>query len=559
MQRVTPGQLAAKYSPIAAALLAAALFVTVVPSHPPTSLTAGGAGTSFELPDVSGQTGDAGNGATDVTAADGAGVAASQGGAAGAGGARRSVVPGVQGGAGGIVGQADCTRQKLIAGPTCRPPKWTGTDNGGATARGVTAKEITIVTYVPKRNPQVQALLAAAGTASTAQQMDVLKAYEKFFNDYYELYGRKLKLLFQEGPGDGADPAANQADATTVVNELKAFYVNCPACAQSFHDEVARRGVPSTTVIVPFTNKYHESKAPLMYGVLPDFDLTAKSGSEYYCKRMNGRVAKHAGQAELRTQRKLAIIAIDTPDDAGGAYEKLIKDCGGTVTTVVRYASDISTAQQQATNAMLQVSRSGANVVTCVCDVIAPVFFTAAATQQQYQPEWFQNGLFAMESYKASQLYDQTQWQHAFGISSIGKPDPLPEEEWYIAYKLGGGTDEQAIENAGGALFSGIVQALDAIERAGPKLSVDSFANSMLTMPPYGGGEPGKSHQSFGKNGPGPWTRVDDHHEIWWDLNKTAPNDRPGDQWHVKGGTRYQVGEWPTTEPNVFVRDGSQQ
>ena len=565
MNKISTNQVAARYVPVAIALLAAAVFVASVPSRPSSQVgTASGSG--FELPDVdsNGRNGSAaaGDGATasgdsptSGTPGGGGGGSNSAGGTSGTGGGGTAAAAT----GGGIAGELNCSRQQLINGPTCRPPKWSG-DNGGATAPGVTKDTITIVTYVPKRNAQVQAILAAAGTASSAQQANVLAAYEKFFNQYYELYGRKVKLLFQEGPGDGADPAQNQADAAYITSELKAFYVNCASCTTSFHDELVRRGVPSTTVIVPFTQAYHEKSAPYLFGVLPDFDLTAESGSDYYCKRMHGRNAEHAGDAAFRAQkRRLGIIAVDTPDNPGDAYKRYIESCGGEVAAVVKYASDITTAQQQATNAILQLRQSGANVVTCVCDVIAPVFFTAAATQQNYFPEWFQNGLFAQESFKAGQLYDQQQWRRAFGIGSISKPEPLEEEEWYVAYKKGGGTDEEAIANAGGSIFSGIVQALDAIEQVGPKLTVAAFVNKMLTMPAYGGKEVGQSQQSFGKNGPGPWTRVDDHGEIWWNPSKMAPNGRAGEQHYVDGGRRYKVGEWPRTPPRVFVDDGSPQ
>ena len=568
---MSTGHIAARYIPAAVALVAAAVFVAVVPSRPSTQVGAG-SGSAFELPDVApdGPGGDAADGASasadavpgGTVASGGSGQAssASRGGTVGGTAAGTAGGGGSASGAGsGGGGAVDCSRQKLIGGPSCRPPKWSG-NNGGATAPGVTGDSITIVTYVPKRNPQVQAILAAAGTASSAQQINVLAAYEKFFNEQYELYGRKVKLLFQEGPGDGADPAQNQADAAYIATELKAFYVNCSACAGSFHDELVRRGLPSTTVIVPFTQAYHDKSAPYLFGVLPDFDLTAQSGADYYCKRLQGRKAVHAGDATFQAQnRKLGIIAVDTPENPGDAYKRYLERCGGEVAAVVKYASDITTAQQQATNAILQLRQSGANIVTCVCDVIAPVFFTAAATQQNYHPEWFQNGLFAQESYKAGQLYDQTQWSRAFGIGSISKPEPLEQEEWYVAYKRGGGTDEEAIANAGGSIFSGLVQALDAIEAAGPNLTAQGFVNKMLTLPAYGGKEVGQSQQSFGKNGPGPWTRVDDHGEIWWNPSKPAPNGRAGEQHYVDGGRRYKVGEWPRTDPKVFVDDGSPQ
>lgn len=456
--------------------------------------------------------------------------------------------------------EPDCFRQQSeIGSPACRPA-WDGTGNSGASAPGVTAADINIVFYEPKRNAQVAALLSAAGTASPEEVQEVLSRYEVYFNTYYETYGRHVNLIYQEGPGGGADAAEDQADAATIATELNAFYASCSGCASSWHDELTRRGVPNTTVITPFRQEYLEESAPYLYSVLPDFDLTAQSAAEYYCQRVSGGNAEHAGDATLQLQsRSLGIIAMDTPDDPGGEFARLVEACGGEVAGVARYASGITTAQQQSTNAVVQMRQAGATTITCVCDVIAPVFLTGAATQQGYFPEWFSNGLFALDSYKAAQLYDQNQWEHAFGIASIPRPEPMEEEEWVIAYTLGGGEDMDALQNAGSSIFSGLVQAVDAIEFAGPTLTIDSFTNAMLTLPAYQEDRPGGPRQSFGNNGPGPWSRLDDHAEVWWDPDRTGPNGRPGNYFYVESGRRYLLGEWPTTAPNVFVDDGSTQ
>lgn len=561
MSPMSVTKLAPRYVPVLAALLAGSLFVATVPSRPAAQVNAGG---GFEIPDASG--GAVGpSGGSRATAdgrggAGGGGVGAADDGSAtgvpGVGGASGGAANGPSGGGAGAA--LDCSRNKVVFGPTCRPAKWHG-DNGGATAAGVTKSKVTIVLYEPKRNEQVQAILTAAGTASVAQNRDVTEAYERFFNASYETYGRHVDVVYRAGPGDATPPAA-QADAASIATDDKAFAAGCGSCIQAWHDELVRRQRVNFTVIVPFPAEYYTKNAPYVFGILPDFDYTTAHAAQYYCRRLHGRKAVHAGSEALRTPRRLGIIAIDTDDDPGGRFKRAVEACGGDVAGVVKYSSDTTTAQQQATNAILQLQQDGANIVTCVCDPVAPVFFTAAATQQNYQPEWMHNGLFATDSVKASRLYDPEQWGRSFGVTSIAMVTLMRDTPYYNAYVAGGGKDKQAVLNAGGSILSMLLSIFSAIELAGPGLTNETFTRALLTTPQFmGSNGPGASRQSFGRLGPSPFTRADDLGEIWWDPDRIGPDGKPGFFFYVEGGRRRLLGEWPSTAPNVFVNDGSPQ
>src|SRR5207249_11167976 len=75
--------------------------------------------------------------------------------------------------------------------PPC-VPKFTG-DNGGATYRGVTKDLIKVIVMRGNYGQAVNAILTAQGSLPSHEQFDAfLGAAQKFINDRYELYGRKI-------------------------------------------------------------------------------------------------------------------------------------------------------------------------------------------------------------------------------------------------------------------------------------------------------------------------------------------------------------------------------
>ena len=97
-----------------------------------------------------------------------------------------------------------------------------------------------------------------------------------------------------------------------------------------------------------------------------------------------------------------------------------------------------------------------------------------------------------------------------------------------------------------------------AIEAAGPDLNPRSFAQAMFGLPVVGG-TGSENRVSFGRNGPSEFTGVDNMMEIWWSSTRPGPDGDPGWPFYVDAGRRHDLGAWPSTEPVVFVDDGSPQ
>lgn len=556
-------KLLAGYIPMAALLVAAALFVAVVPTVAPRQGRSAGMTTDELLAGAPGQDGSV---AVDPTTGEAIGVgpgasAAGSGATGGGGRGPASLRPAT--GAYRPTGQ-DCSRQAVIGSPRCRPtPAFSG-DNGGSTYTNVTADTIRIVVYEPGTNAQVEGLLSSfgAGGANDGANRDMLEAFETYFNNNFETYGRRVRITFQRGPGEASTPDQQTADAAAVAEELDATIVLSAVASTAFHDELARRGIPSIAGGLQFRSTFYEQRSPYLFSLVPDLDLILDTTAEYWCKRLKDRNAAHAGDPLYKGQvRKLGIIYPDDNQEMTGglALKQKIEACGGSVAKTVAYASDVSTAQQQATNGIAQLKAAGVTTVTCTCDPIAPIFFTNAATNQAYFPEWLQNGVLLTDIPDFERLYNQQQWANSFGTSAFGKPQPVAQSAAWKAYFAAKPNGSKSTAAASGAYFALLFYAFSAIEAAGPQLTATSFAQGMFSLPAIGGTAPDVPRVSFGANGPSPYTGIDDVTEIWWDDQRTGPDGKTGYNFYVEGGRRRQLGTWPRTDPNVFVDDGSPQ
>ena len=98
----------------------------------------------------------------------------------------------------------------------CIEPWAEGTDNGGATAPGVTADEIVVINYKGQPDPLTQALVEDVGADTDPNAVNNNEIdYINMFADLAETYGRSIRLVTIEATGSPSDATAAQADALT--------------------------------------------------------------------------------------------------------------------------------------------------------------------------------------------------------------------------------------------------------------------------------------------------------------------------------------------------------
>jgi hypothetical protein len=564
------------YAPFIALALVQAAFIAVAPSRGPAQDVALGSGEHLG-PDQPGQPGQPASGA----GLDGETAVSTPGEAVGEAGESAQPLDGgaAAGGSGGISGQerpggagnanrpvtatgdtSHCTRNGRQHGffynaPPC-VPKWSGGDNGGATARGVTGDSVTVFFYREKKNEAVAAILTQEGLARSKQQEDEFaQAAEEFLNKHYEFHGRKVDVQVYYGncPETPPDVPVCKAEAREIAKK-NPFLVLWPVpLYPDVFDEFYKLGVP----IIGgwhFDERYFTQRRPYRYDVFMDGAQTAEIAAEYYCKKMANKKATHTGRvihpsigARDQVDRRVGIISPELPAflDSAKRLQQRVAACDGQEPVLVTYASDIERAQSQANANISALIDAKVTTVVCMCDPIAPVFRTATATRQGYFPEHLLAGSGLLDYDKLGRLYEPRQWEHAFGPSHLQLYPAFKDTESAVVWRATGrpGLPCEAC-NLPWSYYS---LAGTLIQMAGPNLTPLTLERAALSLPVSGGWQQtgGQADVVMVKFGQGDYTAISDVKEVYWSASAISPLDRkPGAYVPVKGGRRYERGQW---------------
>lgn len=554
------------YAPFIALAALQAVIIVGAPSKAP----GGGSQVSSLAPlDSNGAAADNGTGSgTDAVATDPAtglpvdGGTTGSGGSTGAGsktGGAGGTSGNISGGGGAPAGDTSHCRggrqtDVIYTAPPCRP-KFVG-NNGGATYRGVTDKEILVVNFQCQPNEQVNAILATQGlAASEAEYQAMDDAAVKFINEHYELYGRKIvvKRVTGDCPLTPPDPAKSRQAAAEVA-KMNPFMVIHYAAGPETHDVWSRAGIvslggPSMDV------SFYAGRRPYRYDVFPSGTESANEVAEYYCTKMakgtatNAGVLIHQSIGGRTTPRKLAVII---PDNGNGSQtavaarvKSLVEKCSGKEVPVFTYQSDINRAQEQTRVTVAGLISAKVTTVAFMGDLIAPVFLTNGATQNNYFPEWLLEGQNLVDYDVLGRLYGQDQWAHAFGPSQLVKPVPFEQSDaqkiWRAAGNSGSACGACNLPTGYWTLIGSLLQ------EAGPTLNPLTVERGMVGARASRGGwaeTKGNPSQYLIKFGPGDYNAISDFREVYWDATATSGIDgKKGAYVDMNGGRRYEPGQ----------------
>ena len=441
------------------------------------------------------------------------------------------------------------------------PPclKWNGTDNGGATTRGVTGDTITVVMRERadseggggKDQEKLREQARQKGlTDSKEDQIRSRDALLEYFNTHFQTYGRKVKLVTYEGRGNmikefsGSGQEEANADALKVGQEIGAF-LDLSAISQPYFDALVRQKVVAFGGLhLPET--YYSSKAPYGWGQLIDCTTLVQNATDLLAKRFKPTDnAVRAGSAAVRQKpRKYGLLVPDDP-----VYKQCVEEgkprlraAGIEIAKEINYALDFSKMQQDAPNMAAQLKGAGVTTVILVTDPALPYFLTGAATQQDYWPEWFTSGAALTDIDILGQFYDQDQWQFAYGQSFLSDIFQGKDSESYRAFKKMRPNEEPAITRD--QYYYNFLMLFIGLQMAGPNLTPETFAAGMYAYPARTG--------SFGRwsFSPTDHTASDDAREIYYDRNAlSAFNNKPGRWVTLHGGRRFRGASWPAEAP----------
>ncbi len=445
------------------------------------------------------------------------------------------------------------------------PPcvEWTGTDNGGATSRGVTANSVTIVSWLGQEDPATRQALTAAALNDDPSTVDrAYKALFKYSNAYYQTYGREVKIVQLQASGPSTDDSAMKADAVKIADELHAFAAftgNALAPMPTvLGRELAQRGVVCLCTTSLSSAFYNELPANI-FSSLPTIDEYAINSAEYAGKKLKGKLASFAGPDQKNKQRVFCLMYLNgqgTTVDPEGERMRRIFDAqfgkwGIQFKKEIAYLYDPGSNQNDVTAMMTSFKNAGCTTLVPLVDPIEPILITKEASKQLYFPEWFVVGTGLSDTTTIARFYDQSQWSHAFGISPLWVTwDVTENSPGYIEYHnaMGGRKgDEGVLINVYRALPQTLFRG---IQMAGPKLTAQTFAQGMYSIPPQGG-VPANPLVFVSRQYP---TEIKDFSEIWYDANANGPDERSkngqGMIVRADGGRRYKAGQWPAGDPS---------
>lgn len=162
-------------------------------------------------------------------------------------------------------------------------------------------------------------------------------------------------------------------------------------------------------------------------------------------------------------------------------FQPILKAHNITMVDELVFQDDVQTAQQQSSAAAARLKAAGCDQVYFMAiNPIAPVFFTSAATQAQWFPQWtFTSYMALSDTDLGGSLQDQRQWDNAFGLS----PRILPGNHGmegnckriYERYYQDGQGDLAAAQ----VICAAMLPAAEMMRR-GEQLTGELTANSML-------------------------------------------------------------------------------
>ncbi|HVA44622.1 MAG TPA: hypothetical protein VNF50_14160 [Acidimicrobiales bacterium] len=530
----------------------------------------GGSGLSSGGSSVGASTGGVSNGA--VASGGGSSVG---GGASGGGGTGGSVASGpvgtVRAGTGVTRGGTTCgsgVRQIPFSAyaDNC-VAKFSG-NNGGTTARGVTASTITMAVRqysdaTGANSLATQAEVEAAGGVSYATSYGYDQSIVKWMNSQFELYGRQVKLDMFTGQGSSTNEALGQgqaqacADADTEANSIHAFGgINWSGIFESepFSACAARYQLDVPEGAAYYPEAFYQSWNPYVWGITMNCTLISLEVGEWVGKQLGPYPTKWAasdGVVPLNgKQRKFATYV---PNNQG--YQECTQAALGVEENQYHiaksredeynYALDIATFPQDAQKAIIQFAANDDTTVVLACDPISPIFMTQDAVQQNYYPEWALIGVAETDTDSYGQLWDSKAITgHLFGLSQLAATSAIlnPTGEAGQALKAAG----VPLNISSATDYFELLSMFNQLQAAGPDLTAANIAAATPSIP-AGTGEFGT--WNFGHA----HTDIVDSRQIYWDASTTSPVDgKPGTYIQIYNGQRFQLGQFPTSQPPYY-------
>jgi hypothetical protein len=439
--------------------------------------------------------------------------------------------------------------------PPC-VPFWEG-DNGGATAKGVTRDTITLVAPCPN-------------VPCGGPRQQTHKAYEAYLNKRFELYGRRLRIEFA-ADGGNAECVKQKAAVTELDATFKPFAVldTNQANGACFHLEAGRRGIISGVSNDLFAESELQALHPYMWEYSMAYEGLFSGIGDMICGRLQGGKAKYSPAVALQqADRKFGVVlqvAERDGDISLRPLQRAMAKCGAKLDVQItqRFGLNDPNGATEAQRAVAELTDKKITSVVCLCWIFREQYMPAAATNQNYFPEWILSSYGMNDTGWVQTYWTPEQRRSVIGVGSRTPSLTQPNDPACYAATEGDptvtcGADRGGGQSSDGADHSGKTKIPDAwnvyrtllliasgIQMAGPNLTPATFAAGLQsTKFAYPPDDP--THAGDVGFLDGDHSMADTLVEYWWSETSPRPNgEERGALCYVDHGARRRVGAWP--------------
>lgn len=416
---------------------------------------------------------------------------------------------------------------------------------------------VRIAVYQTRVNPAMQGMIGPLGAGLGGPELErAVQDYSAIFESVTQMWGRSVEFIGLPASGLPTDPVAARNDAIRAAEDLGAFAVlGGPVQTTVFAEELAARDVVCLGCATAPSVELTESLAPdVITPAMAPEQLAAHVG-EFIVEQLAGQPASQAGPELADQQRAFGLIAPQRSGDAAeqtGSIERELTDQGVDLVASVSYQVDPATAATQAATNVLRLADAGVTSVIVAADPISLGPITKAATDQGWFPEWIITGALLSDNTFLSRTYDQTQWAHAFGVTTRVVPSGSPADssgtDLYDWYYGGPPPVDGLVVNT---LVSGLTTLYAVLALTGPELTPATLRDGLFRIDVPSGG-PTQASVAFGRD---VWPYddyygVDDATVIRWDPGARTVDELGregvGAYRFVDGGERHLPGTWPS-------------
>ncbi len=391
-----------------------------------------------------------------------------------------------------------------VYAPECSPAYWG--NNGGSSWPGVTRRTITLTYRLASSSAlqEIYTFFPKDVVGDNTEAIATLQAYVKFFNHYFELYGRHAVLKTFSGEGNfvneltGTGQEGAQHDA--VQEQAMGTFADLSLADTSpiFVNDLASLHIISFTQWPPDLSWFRQN-APYAYATGADCNKRSKAVAAFASREL-------VFGAPGAQQGRIGYVYQATPyeEDCEAIFQHDLSEYGSASVDFASYSFDFATLISQASAIVSKMKADGVTAIALPSDPVSPGFFLQAAQAQNYFPDWLIVPFFAdgaMEPDPLGTLYSAAEMAHAY---MLGIADgPVVTSESYKAFQEGcrlppvSDCSDPLPPYSLAVAYANVLMLFDGIQAAGPWLTPQNFAAGLAQLP--GGPSSGMFGQwSFG-------------------------------------------------------------